>query len=406
MSSFQRACRVSNLNRAEFISLTALLMSLVALTIDMLLPALPAIQAEMALADANQTQYVISAVFVGMIAGKLLFGPISDAWGRKPAISIGLGLFILGSIICYFAADMNMLLAGRLVQGVGVASPRIVCVALVRDQFEGRQMARIMSFVMMVFILVPAIAPAFGQLILHFAQWRVILLVFIVIGILSLVWFTLRQPETLHPEYRKPLQAAVIVSTVKEVLSYPAAIGYTLAIGFVFASFVGYLVSSQQIFDLIYARGEQFPYYFGMLALVIGSASIVNARFVLELGMRKLSIFALFGICLFTIIALFVELSSVEPMAFKYFVIYCVTIFFCIGILFGNLNAMAMEELGHIAGMGAAIVGAISTIISVLLGSYIGQMIEHDVAPMLIGFLLMSLMTLAVFAWVKRQTSI
>lgn len=378
-------------------------MSLVALTIDMILPALPTISAEMGLHNANQSQYVISAVFVGMIAGKLLFGPLSDAWGRRPAIIIGLGLFIMGSVVCYFAPNINTLLAGRLIQGVGVASPRIVCVALVRDQFEGRQMARIMSFVMMVFILVPAIAPAFGQLILHFAQWRAILLVFIIIGLLNLAWFALRQPETLRPEHHRALAFGVIVSTIKEVLSYPAAIGYTLAIGFVFASFVGYLVSSQQIFDLIYARGEQFPYYFGMLALVIGSASIVNARYVMKFGMRKLSILALLGTCLFTVIAIFIEHSSAEPMPFNYFVIYCVTIFFCIGILFGNLNAMAMEQLGHIAGMGAAIVGAISTIVSVLLGSVIGQMIHQDVMPMLLGFLLMSLLTLGVFEWVKRQ---
>ncbi len=286
-----------------------------------------------------------------------------------------------------------------------MASPRIVCVALIRDQYEGRQMARIMSFIMMAFILVPAIAPALGQWVLHFANWRGILLVFIICGVLSFIWFALRQPETLMPEKRGSLALGTMVLTIKEVLSYPAALGYTLAVGFIFAGFVGYLVSSQQVFDLIYQRGAYFPYYFGLLALVIGSASIVNARYVLKYGMRRLSILALVGMAGFSIIALLLESSTSEPLAFQHFMFYCVATFFCIGILFGNLNSMAMEPLGHIAGMGAAVIGAISTVISVILGSFIGQMIDQDTQPLLLGFLGMSLATMLVFAWVKRKTS-
>lgn len=376
---------------------------MVALTIDMLLPALPAIRADFNLTDVNQGQYIISAVFAGMIVGKLLFGALSDAWGRKPAIYLGLGLFVFGSMVCYFANSFNMLLFGRLLQGIGVASPRIVCLALVRDQFEGRQMARIMSFIMMVFILVPAIAPALGQLILNFAKWRAILLVFIASGIICLLWFARRQPETLLPENRRPLAMRTIISSFREVLRYPEAVGYTLAIGFVFAGFIGYLVASQQIFDLIYQRGEQFAYYFGMLALVIGSASIVNARFVLKYGMRHLSMLALIGMVFFSVIALGLEYASSAPLAFEYFVVYCIATFFCVGILFGNLNSMALTPLGHIAGMGAAFIGAISTIISVVIGSYFGQLIEQDIKPMLFGFLVMSLASLWAFRWVSVQ---
>lgn len=393
-----------HLNKTEFVCLTALLMSLVALAIDMLLPALPAISAELGLQDANQAQYIISAVFVGMIAGKLLFGPISDAWGRKPAIHLGLVLFIIGSLVCYFSSGLNTLLLGRLLQGVGVASPRIVCVALVRDQYEGREMARIMSFVMMVFILVPAIAPALGQLSMQFASWRIIFIEFLVTGLISLLWFSLRQTETLTEAHRRPLSMRAIIDTAREILTYPAAIAYTLAIGLVFASFVGYLVSSQQIFDLIYQRGGQFPYYFGMLALVIGSASIINARFVMKVGMRKLSTWALYGIVVFSLYAIYLEAGSTAPMTFEQFLLYCVGAFFCIGILFGNLNALAMEPLGHIAGMGAALIGACSTIISVVFGTLIGQAISDDVMPMLIGFLLTSILTLLVFYWVGTKS--
>lgn len=391
------------MNKTEFVILTALLMSLVAMAIDMILPALPAIAAEFDLADARQAQYIISGVFAGMIAGKLLFGPLSDAWGRKPAIYIGLAFFILGSLVCYFSDQFSVLFLGRAMQGIGVASPRIVSLALVRDQFEGREMARIMSFIMMVFILVPAIAPALGQVILHFAQWRMILLVFILVGIVCLIWFGVRQPETLPVDQRRPLAFKPVLSATREIISHPAALGYTFAIGFVFASFVGYLVASQQIFDLIYGRGEQFAYYFGVLALVIGSASIVNARYVIRYGMRKLSIRALYGIVFLSIIASLAELASPEPLPFLLFIVFCLLCFFCIGILFGNLNALAMEPLGHVAGTGAAVVGAGSTIISVVLGTIIGQIIDADVLPILLGFLCMSLLTLGAFWWVDIQ---
>jgi len=390
-------------NKTEFVVLTALLMSLVALAIDMILPALPSIAAEYGLTDARQAQYIISGVFVGMIAGQLLFGPLSDAWGRKPAIYLGLAFFISGSVVCYFSREFSVLFIGRVMQGVGVASPRIVSLALVRDQFESREMARIMSFIMMVFILVPAIAPALGQMILYFSQWRVILLLFILVGAVSLVWFGIRQPETLPEDQRRRLALAPVIAATREIVSHPAALGYTFAIGFVFAGFVGYLVASQQIYDLIYGRGEQFPYYFGALALVIGSASIVNARYVLRHGMRKLSLFALYGIVGLSVLALAAELSSPAPLSFSLFVLYCLLAFFCVGILFGNLNALAMEPLGHVAGTGAAVVGAGSTIISVVLGSAIGQMIHADVLPMLLGFLSMSLMTLLAFWWVAYK---
>jgi DHA1 family bicyclomycin/chloramphenicol resistance-like MFS transporter len=391
------------LKKTEFVVLTALLMSLVALAIDMILPALPMLAAEFSLRDSNDAQYVISAVFVGMIAGKLLFGPLSDAWGRKPAIYLGLALYIGGAIICYFAEGFSIFLLGRTIQGVGVAAPRVVSVALVRDQFEGREMARIMSFIMMVFILVPAIAPALGQGILLFFEWRMILGVFILTGVVSLTWFVLRQPETLVPEKRRPLAFSTVIAAVREVVSHPSSLGYSFAIGFVFAGFIGYLVSSQQIYDLIYHRGAQFPYYFGALALVIGSASIVNARFVVKYGMRKLSVWALLGIISFSSIAIVLELASPEPLSFELFIIFCIVAFFCIGVLFGNLNALAMEPLGHIAGTGSAVVGAGSTIISVVLGTLIGQAIALDVLPLLLGFLLTSLLTLGAFAWVGKK---
>jgi len=390
-------------NKTEFVILTALLMSLVAMAIDMILPALPAIASEFGLQSASSAQYIISGVFAGMVAGKLLFGPLSDAWGRKPAIYLGLVFFISGSLVCYFSSSLEILLLGRVMQGVGVASPRIVSLALVRDQFEGREMARIMSFIMMVFILVPAIAPALGQGILYFSQWRMILLVFIAVGVLCLLWFGIRQPETLPVEQRRALALKPVVVAAREVISHPAALGYTFAIGFVFSGFVGYLVSSQQIYDLIYGHGEQFPYYFGALALVIGSASIINARYVMRYGMRKLSSWALYGIVVFSVVAILVELSSPVPMAFVFFILYCLLTFFCVGILFGNLNALAMEPLGHVAGTGAAVVGAGSTIISVVLGSFIGQLIGDDVLPMLLGFLSTSLATLVAFWWVDSK---
>ena len=265
----------------------ALMISLVALSIDAMLPALPDIGRDLGVEKENDTQLVITALFLGLAAGQMLYGPLSDSTGRKPAIFAGVVLFIAGCLLSVFATSFTVMLLGRVLQGFGAAAPRIVTIALVRDQYEGRTMARIMSLVMAAFILVPALAPGVGQVILMVANWRAIFGVLLALAVIALVWFGIRQPETLAHDRRMPFSPGRIALAVRETCVSRVAFGYTIASGLIFGAFVGYLNSAQQIFQKQYALGAQFPLYFAVLALSIGGASYVNARLVMRLGMRE-----------------------------------------------------------------------------------------------------------------------
>lgn len=386
----------------EFVTLTALIISLVALSIDIMLPALQQIGGDLGAGRANDAQLVVSALFVGLALGQVFFGPLSDSIGRKPAIHAGLLVFILGCLISILATDFTVMLAGRVLQGLGAAGPRSVTIALVRDQYEGRAMARVMSLVMAVFIMVPALAPGVGQVILMIAHWRAIFGFMLTVAAVSLVWFALRQPETLAPERRVGFSPSRILLAVRETCLSRAAFGYTLASGLIFGAFIGYLNTAQQIFQIQYGLGPLFPLYFAALALAIGSASLVNARLVLRHGMRRLSARALglvTGLSL-AFLVLAYALGGAPPL--WALMAYMVVAFFCIGMLFANFSALAMEPLGHIAGVGAAVVGSLTTVISMTLGAAIGQAYDGTVLPLVGGFALLGLAAIAVVRWTER----
>jgi DHA1 family bicyclomycin/chloramphenicol resistance-like MFS transporter len=386
----------------EFVTLTALIISLVALSIDIMLPALQQIGGDLGAGRANDAQLVVSALFVGLALGQVFFGPLSDSIGRKPAIHAGLLVFILGCLISILATDFTVMLAGRLLQGLGAAGPRSVTIALVRDQYEGRAMARVMSLVMAVFIMVPALAPGIGQVILMIAHWRAIFGFMLIVAAISLVWFALRQPETLAPERRVGFSPSRILLAVRETCVSRAAFGYTLASGLMFGAFIGYLNTAQQIFQIQYGLGPLFPLYFAALALAIGGASLVNARLVLRHGMRRLSARALglvTGLSL-AFLVLAYALDGAPPL--WALMAYMMVAFFCIGMLFANFSALAMEPLGHIAGVGAAVVGSLTTVISMTLGAAIGQAYDGTVLPLVAGFALLGLAAIAVIRWTER----
>ena len=274
----------------------ATLTALVALSIDMVLPALPAIGASLGVRHANENQLVVSLLFLGFGIGQLFYGPLSDTAGRKPAAFLGLVIFSAGCLLALLAQTSSMMLAGRLLQGIGVAGPRTITIALVRDRFEGREMARVMSLVTAVFILVPIVAPALGQVVLGAFGWRAIFVVYLAMGLITSVWFGLRQEETLPAGRRMPFSLARLGAAAREVLTNRVAVSYTVAAGFVFGAFLGYLTSAQQILQEQYALGARFPLYFGTLAVAIGGASLANARLVMRYGMRALSQWSLWGI--------------------------------------------------------------------------------------------------------------
>jgi len=240
----------------EFVALMATLTALVALSIDMVLPSLPAIGASLGVARANDNQLVVSLLFLGFGVGQFFYGPFSDTAGRKPAAFLGLIVFTVGCSLALLSQTFPTMLAGRLLQGIGVAGPRTITIALIRDRFEGREMARVMSLVTAVFILVPIIAPALGQTLLGMFGWRAVFVVYLVMGLITSIWFGLRQEETLPAARRMPFSVARLASAARQVVTNRVTVGYTIAAGFVFGAFLGYLTSAQQILQEQYALGS------------------------------------------------------------------------------------------------------------------------------------------------------
>ncbi|MFN2116760.1 MAG: multidrug effflux MFS transporter [Candidatus Promineifilaceae bacterium] len=391
----------TELSQAEFVIILSLMMSLTALATDAMLPALPQIGADLQVQSANSRQLVVSSLFLGLALGQLFFGPLSDKTGRKPGIYGGLSLFVLGSLISVFSVSFPMMLAGRFLQGTGVSAPRAVGLALVRDRFEGRAMARVMSFVTTVFILVPMIAPSMGQALLLFTGWRSIFGAFVLLAIITLLWFGLRMPETLAPEDRAPFSLRRILTAMGEIFRTRPALGFTVTAGFISGAHLGYLNSSQQIFQEEYGLGELFPIYFAVIALSIGLASFLNARMVMRFGMHFLVKWALITMLGLAIISAAVSLVTGGQPPLWFLMIYLMMTFFTVGVLFGNQNALAMEPLGRIAGVGAAVVGSLSTFISVPIGTLIGQSYNGTVLPLVIGMAAMAGLSLIVYYWIE-----
>lgn len=378
----------------ELVALIAMLSSLAALAIDAMLPAMSLIGEDLHVAQANDVQLIITVLFLGMALGQFLFGPLSDSTGRKPMMYLGLLIFMIGSVLCMLAHDLWLMLLGRFLQGFGSAAPRSLTTAIVRDHYVGRQMARIMSFTFAVFILVPMIAPFLGQGILLIADWRMIFATFLLLSGIVFFWFMWRMPETLSDEHRRPFSFAQTWQAFLEIMGMRSVALYTLIIGLLFGAFLGYLSSIQQILQVQYGLGERFPLYFALLAFGIGSAALVNAKLVLRFGMHWLSYQAILALIGLAAVFLLILLLSAEHPPLWLLMGYLVCSLFGMGILFGNLNALAMEPLGKMAGLGASVIGAISTLISVPLGALIGYFYNGTVLPLVLGFFVLSLLAI------------
>jgi MFS transporter, DHA1 family, multidrug resistance protein len=329
----------------EFVALVALTTSLVAMSIDTMLPALGTMAAELGAPSPNDRQLVLSAFFGGLMVGQLLFGPASDSLGRKPALFFGMGLFIAANLLCALTQSFTLLLAGRALAGFGAAGPRVVSTALVRDAYAGRGMARVMSFVSTVFILVPVLAPSIGQGVLSVGSWRLIFAGLVLIALVNLVWLALRQPETLPLSRRVPFSLSGIARGTIETFRTPVTLGYMVSTGIVFGAFINYLATAQQVFQEQYGAGKLFPVYFGLLASGIGVASFVNGRLVMRFGMQRLSRLALLASSALSIAAFVAAWAwHGHPPLFA-LMAYLIPCFFFNGILFGNFNARAMEPI-------------------------------------------------------------
>lgn len=389
--------------QTEFITLMALMMAIAAFSIDALMPALAEIGDTFNVVNVNDNQLLISIVFLGLALGQIFFGPLSDSIGRKPAVYYGFALFFAGSLLSVIAWDFNSMLISRFVQGLGLAAPRTIGMAMVRDKYVGDGMARIMSFIMVVFILVPTVAPAIGQATTKIAGWKAIFILQILIALVIIVWFFIRQEETLKKENIIPFSVLTITKAVGEIFKTKTTLVYTLIAGVIQGAFLVYLSSAQQIFGVQYNLGDKFPIIFGILALSIGLASLVNSKMVMKYGMENMAKWSLIS---FTSIAVlgsvyFLLLPGENPHLYL-FLGFLIVLLFSTGILFGNLNALAMKPLGHIAGLGSTVVGFVSTLISVPLGVFIGRFIENTALPLILGFGFAGVVSLLLLAWLNQ----
>ena len=393
-----------NLGLVEFSAIGALMAAIVALSIDIILPALDKSGAELGAPSANAAQMIITTLFLGLAVGQMIFGPISDSTGRKPVIYFGFVIFLIGCLMSYFSKDFSTMLAGRFLQGFGASAPRIVIMALVRDLYQGRSMARITSIMMGFFILIPIIAPTLGKGILYFANWRAVFLFLMLYSCIIMAWFAIRQRETLPVPLRRPFNMGGILQGIAEVLRIPVAFWYTIAAGIIFGAFNCYLISSQQIFADIFDIRDNFAYYFGALAIPIGASAIFNSALVMKYGMRHLCRLALLAIISFAAIALLISFFHQGRPPLSVFTLWAMGSFFMMGVLFGNFNAIAMEPLGERAGIGASVVGSLSIMLSMGIGAAIGALYNGTLYPLIGAFFGLGLTSLLVMFLADRKT--
>jgi len=378
----------------EFVALIASLMAINALGIDSMLPALPAMGHALGITDENQRQWIIAAYMFGFGSSQLVYGPLADRYGRKAILTVSLSLFALMSLACAFAWDFETIIIARVLQGVAAAASRVLAISIVRDRYSGRQMARVMSLSFIVFLAVPILAPSIGQIIMLFTPWWGIFLLLAVFATSVVAWALLRLPETLHPEDRRPIDAADLWGAIRMVLGQRFSLGYTIASTLLFGSLLGFINSVQQIFTDIFHAANLFTTIFACIAAFMGIASYTNSRIVEKLGTRVVSHSAVIGFTLVSGLHVAVILAGHESI--WSFSIFQALTMGCFGLAGSNFGSMAMEPVGHIAGTASSIQGFISTIGGAAIGIVIGQSFDGTTLPVAFGYFALGLAAILV----------
>lgn len=387
----------------EFVGIVALMMAVVAISIDNLLPAFPALQARFGVVDPNSLQLLVYVFMIGFGVAQIVYGPLSDTYGRRGVLMFSLAIYAVGCGLAMVAPTFEWLLAARAIQGVGAAGGRVLSTAIVRDRFAGREMASVMSLVMMVFLIVPMIAPAIGGAMLMLGSWRYVFVSMLVLAGILVVWFSARMPETLDPRHRRPLSIRAIGDAVRLTLRTRVAIGYATALGLLTGCIMGYVGSAQQVFDTgLYKLGAWFPLAFGLVAGAMGAATLVNARIVRRLGMRTLSHA---GLSLFVAVAVLQVIVGLAYRGHPPLVLFLVVLSanqFLLSFAMPNFNALALQPLGEIAGTASSFLGFYTTILGAFCGYLIGSAFDGTVLPIGIGYAGLGALALIVVAWTER----
>lgn len=376
----------------QFVGFVASLMAVNAIAVDSMLPALPQIARTFSMPPGNQQQLIVTAYLLGFGTAQILYGPLSDRFGRKIPLLVGLTIYVVFSIVAASSQSIGMLLAARVIQGAGSAGTRVLAVSIVRDCYSGSQMARVMSLAFIVFLAVPIFAPSIGQIIMLVVPWRGLFGALALFGLIVTAWTVLRLPETLHPEDRLPIEPRRLVEAFSVTVTTRSAICYMLAMTFMMGGLFGFINSAQQIFADIFHKPQLFTSIFAGVAAFMAAASLINAKFVGRLGTRPVSHTALLGYLVVAIIHVAVAAAGLETI--WSFALFQATMMFCFGLVVSNFGALAMEPLGHVAGTASSVQGFVTTAFGALLGFYVGQHFNGTTLPLALGFAIYGLASL------------
>lgn len=384
----------------EFVLVIASIMALNPLAMDIMLPSLPDIGAAFRIADANRLQTVLSTFLLGFGLGQFIIGPLSDRFGRRPVLLLGMAVYCAASVLAILAPSFETLLLARALQGLGTSATRVIATSVVRDCYAGRRMASVMSLVMMVFIAVPVVAPAIGQTIMLLAQWRGIFIVLMAYGFAALIWCALRLPETLPVSERRSLAVRDVLSAYRQTITNRQTLGYALAAGGVIGTLFAFVFTAQQVFTEIFHLGHYFPLAFAAIAVGVAIAGFLNSRFVGRLGMRVISHGALVGYVV--VAAVMLAAVKLDILTLPLFMLLSALMMFAFGLVFSNFTALAMEPQGHIAGTASSLYGTITTLLGIGIGYIIGQDYDGTLMPFATGFFICTLAALSVVAIVEK----
>jgi DHA1 family bicyclomycin/chloramphenicol resistance-like MFS transporter len=379
-------------NRIEFIALAALVMALTALAIDIMLPALPEIGEAISVESENHRQYVITAFLIGFGISQLFFGPFSDAFGRRKTFFIGATIYIFAAVAGAMTNSFESMIAARVIQGLGAGASRVVAMSVVRDSFAGRAMAEVMSLIMMVFMIMPVVAPAFGQMIILLGPWQLMYFTMAGIAGIAFIWVYFRLPETLTDENRREYRPTVVLEGFKIVFTNRPALMYGMANMVKTGALFGFLAASQQIYGELYGLGPLFPLAFAFIATVMALASFLNSRFVGKFGMRMLSHSAMVGFVILS--AIWAILAYFDAVPLWLFIAMQAPIMFLFGLTGTNFNSLAMEPLGRVAGTAASVFGFMQTAGGAVLGTMIGQAYDGTILPIAAGYFILGAVSL------------
>lgn len=393
--------RPRRLGRIEFTALLAMSMALAALGIDMILPAFGDMRQDFALAeDSTAVAGVITAYFIGLSVAQILYGPLADRFGRKPVLYLGYGVYLVGALASAMAPSLGVLFAARVVWGLGAAGPRVVTLSVVRDRFEGEDMARAMSFIMAVFILVPIVAPSLGAVVAAAGSWRWVFgACAVLVGVMAL--WGLRLEESLDPAYRRELRLDRILEAARLVVTNRFTMSYTLALTALFGVFISYLGSSEIIFGEVFGMVEEFPVIFGGVAAVMGGAMLANAFVVRRLGTRRMAhgVLVVYVVGALGLLALAMATNGQPPLAV--FLVALSGMLACHALLIPNFNTIAMEPMKEVAGTASAVIGTLSTAGGAVLGAVLDRSFDGTILPLATGFTVLGVVAFSLVLWAE-----